>query len=127
MIKEKQRRIVAEKQKEEKKAKTMREHRKKEIDEKREKSKKRKNHDTCMETHEEKEDKRQAESAVIKFLWKINGQDKINQNDSDIHFIDSKEILQKRMAKIHEAEEKIKEDTKQVKLRKGNNLIENRV
>lgn len=92
----------------------MREYRKKEIEEKREKSLKRKNHETCMESFEEKEAKRQAESAVIQLLWKISGQSYNNNNDSDIHFVDSKEVLHKRMAAIQEEEEKKKENAEQV-------------
>jgi len=116
MIKEEQKKKVRQKKKEEEHAKTMREYRKKEIDEEREKQLRRKNHETCMQTSEEKEADRQAESAVIQFLWKISGQNGNNNNDSEIHFIDSKEILQKRMATLQEVEERKKENTQQVSI-----------
>ena len=87
-------------------ARTRREQKKKELSEERDRSlKSRRNHEVCFHTKEESETAKQAENAIMELLWEMTGQ----ADGSKGQFVDSKEILNRRISGIVEAEEKKKE------------------
>ena len=82
-----------------------REQKKREIEEERDRSlKSRRNHENCFQSKEEKESMKQAEDAIMQLLWEMTG----NEGSKD-QFVDHKEILNRRISAIVEADEKKKE------------------
>ena len=105
-MKEEHRILVSYRERENAEAKIRREQKIRERSEERERSlKSRRNHEVCFHTKEESETAKQAENAIMELLWEMTGE----ANGSQGQFVDSREILNRRISGIVEAEEKKRE------------------